>query len=134
MADIQSQTLARLPTGQASKVTLVFDKDNWNLSAKRVLGRKEVERRFFRCKSETGTKWFECGPALANSITEQVDRFIADARVDVKKLRELDIVVSRRGQGCYSAAVASKPSEVPRISVWIRLADWLKSVWCGSGK
>ena len=128
MADIQSQTLARLPTGQASKVTLVFDKDNWNLSAKRVLGRKEVERRFFRCKGETGTKWFECGPALANSITEQVDRFIADARVDTARLKELDITINRHSHGCYSAIVTSKLSEVPRIGIWARFAGWLKSV------
>jgi hypothetical protein len=129
MADIQNQMLARLPTGQVSRLTLALDKDGWNLETKRLFGRKEVERRLFRAKGGSGEMtWFECGPALADSIVEKVDQFIANMDVDISKLKELDIEVVRYGDS-HGVVVVSKLSTVPRIGFWTRLIAKVKSVF-----
>jgi len=129
MADIQNQTLARLPTEQSSRLTLVFDGDNWNLAHKRLFGSKEVERRFFQIRDEMGkVSWFECSPALGDSIAEQVDKFIVDVYVDVERLEELDIAIARQFGG-YGVTIISKPNTVPRISRWLRMVARAKSIF-----
>lgn len=129
MADIQNQMLARLPTGQVSRLTLVFDRGNWNLAMKRLFGRKEVERRCFLAKSGSGeTTWFECGPLLADSIVEKIDQFVADANVDASRLKELDIEIIRQG-GRHGVVVVSKPNGVPKRGFWTRMIARVKSVF-----
>lgn len=129
MADIQNQMLARLPTGQVSRLTLVFDRNNWNLAMKRLFGRKEVERRRFLAKCESGeTTWFECGPLLADSIIEKIDQFVADPNVDASKLKELDIDIIRQG-GSHGVVVVSKPNAAPRPGFWARMVARVKSVF-----
>jgi hypothetical protein len=94
-----------------------------------MFGHKEVERRFFPIRGESDEiSWFECGPTLADSIVEEIDKFISRANVNIKQLKELDIEVIRQ-DGRHNVVILSKPSAIPKISIWTRMIAKAKSIF-----
>lgn len=129
MAQLENQTIARMPVRKTPRIRLLFHED-WHAQITRMWGRKLVERHIFRIESDDGTSgWFECNEQLAANILANIELFIVKNRIDRKKLEKLTMVINRSDNGESTATVCEDGDDrAPRVGRLARFVGWLKNL------